>query len=303
MNRQDRMDYSKREQRGWYAYDWASSTFHSTVLTLFLGPYLTMLAKVAADASGRVHPFGIPVEPRSWWGYLVSLSVAMEAIALPFIGTIADFSPHKKRLLAVLAYTGALATIAMFFLQDGNYLAGGILFLIANLAFGASIVVYNSFLPDIAPPEQRDAVSSRGWAIGYLGCGLLLVLNLALFAKASALGISESFAVRINLASAGVWWALFTLVPLMTIRKRPPGRHRGQAEGLIRSFREFIKTVSEMRRYAIAIAATNYNSGKSHLFIQGKKDHPMWNRVRRVTLATKITVEHLCASAAIPLVF
>jgi len=243
------MDYSKREQRGWYAYDWASSTFHSTVLTLFLGPYLTVLAKAAADASGRVHPLGLPVDPRSWWGYLVSLSVATEAIALPFVGTIADFSPHKKRLLAVLAYTGALATAAMFFLQDAAYLAGGVLFLIANLAFGASIVVYNSFLPDIAAPEQRDDVSSRGWAIGYLGCGLLLALNLALFTKASALGISESLAVRINLASAGVWWALFTLVPLMTIRKRPPGRHRDQAVGLVRSFREFVKTLSEMRRY------------------------------------------------------
>ena len=242
------MDYSKREQRGWYAYDWASSTFHSTVLTLFLGPYLTVLAKAAADASGRVHPLGVPVDPRSWWGYLVSLSVAMEAIALPFVGTIADFTPHKKRLLAVLAYAGALGTIAMFFLRGSSYLAGGILFLIANLAFGASIVVYNSFLPDIAAPDQRDDVSSRGWAIGYLGCGLLLALNIALFARASALGISESLAVRINLASAGVWWALFTLVPLIAIRRRPPGR-RLQAEGVTRSLHEFLKTVKEMRHY------------------------------------------------------
>src|SRR5579872_2210168 len=184
------MDYSKREQRGWYVYDWANSTFSSTVVTLFLGPYLTVLAKTAADLNGRVHPLGIPVEPRSWWGYLVSLSVVTEVIALPVVGAIADFSAHKKWLLAVLAYTGALATTVMFFVQGGDYLAGGTLFLIANLAFGASIVVYNSFLPDIAPPEQRDAVSSRGWAIGYLGGGLLLALNLALFAKASALGIS-----------------------------------------------------------------------------------------------------------------
>jgi UMF1 family MFS transporter len=243
------MEFSRREQRGWYAYDWASSVFHSTVLTLFLGPYLTVLAKAAADANGRVHPLGIPVDPRSWWGYLVSLSVAMEAIVLPFVGTIADFTPHKKRLLALLAYAGALATIALFFLEGGAYLAGGILFLIANLAFGASIVVYNSFLPEIAPPEQRDAVSSRGWAIGYLGCGLLLALNLALFSKAGALGISESLAVRINLASAGIWGALFTVVPLIAIRKRPPGRPRAAREGLTRSYREFLKTVREMRHY------------------------------------------------------
>jgi UMF1 family MFS transporter len=243
------MDYSKREQRGWYLYDWANSTFASTVVTLFLGPYLTALAKAAADANGRIHLLGIPVEPRSWWGYLVSLSVAMQVIVLPVIGTIADFSANKKRLLAVLAYTGALATVAMFFLQGAAYLAGGILFLMANLAFGASIVVYNSFLPDIAPPEQRDAVSSNGWAIGYLGGGLLLALNLALFAKAGSLGIPESLAVRINLASAGVWWALFTLVPLVTLRKRPPGRPLQPGEGLTRSFREFATTLGEMRYY------------------------------------------------------
>ena len=243
------MNYSKREQRGWYVYDWANSTFSSTVVTLFLGPYLTVLAKAAADATGRVHPLGIPVEPRSWWGYLVSLSVLTEVVALPVIGTIADFSAHKKRLLAILAYTGALATIGLFFVKDGDYLPGGILFLIANLAFGASIVVYNSFLPEIAPPEQRDAVSSKGWAIGYLGGGLLLALNLVLFAKAGALGISESLAVRINLASAGVWWSLFTLIPLTAIRKRPAGRRRLQAEGLTHSLREFAKTLAEMRHY------------------------------------------------------
>jgi UMF1 family MFS transporter len=241
--------YSRREQRGWYMYDWANSTFASTVVTLFLGPYLTALAKTAAGASGRVHPLGIPVDPRSWWGYLISLSVVTQIFALPILGTIADFSPNKKRLMALFAYIGALATIAMFFLTGGAYLAGGALFLIANLGFGASIVVYNSFLTDIAPPEDRDAVSSKGWGIGYLGGGLLLALNLALFAKSSALGLSETTAVRINLASAGVWWALFTPIPLAAIRNRPPGRVRAPGEGLTKTFREFAETLGDMRHY------------------------------------------------------
>ncbi len=243
------LPYSKREQRGWYMYDWANSTFASTVVTLFLGPYLTELAKTAAGASGRVHPLGIPVDPRSWWGYLISLSVVMQVLVLPILGTVADFSKNKKRLMALFAYTGAIATAAMFFLKGGAYLAGGVLFLIANLAFGASIVVYNSFLNDIAPPEQRDAVSSKGWGIGYLGGGLLLALNLALFAKSSALGVSETMAVRINLASAGVWWALFTLIPLAALRNRPPGRVRAPQEGLTRTFRDFANTLGQMRRY------------------------------------------------------
>jgi UMF1 family MFS transporter len=243
------LPYSKHEQRGWYMYDWANSTFASTVVTLFLGPYLTALAKAAAGADGRVHPLGVPVDPRSWWGYLIALSVVTQIFTLPIVGTIADFSPNKKRLMALFAYAGALATAAMFFLHGDEYLLGGLLFLIANLAFGASIVMYNSFLPDIAPPEQRDAVSSTGWGIGYLGGGLLLALNLALFAKAKALGLSESMAVRINLASAGVWWAIFSLIPLAAIRNRPPGQVRGPAEGVLDSFREFAVTLRNMRHY------------------------------------------------------
>jgi MFS transporter, UMF1 family len=243
------LPYSKREVRGWYVYDWANATFHSTVVTLFLGPYLTALAKAAAGPDGHVHPLGISVDPRSWWGYLISISVVTQIFVLPIAGTIADFSPNKKRLLGLFAYTGALATAAMFFLQGDEYLAGGLLFLIANLAFGAATVVYNSFLPDIAPPEKRDAVSSTGWGIGYLAGGLLLALNLVLFSKAKTFGLSESMAVRINLASAGVWWAFFTVFALLAIRKRPAPRSRAPGEGLRDSIREFVRTARDMRHY------------------------------------------------------
>jgi len=230
-------------------YDWANSTFATTVVTLFLGPYLTALAKAGAGADGMIHPAGIAVDPRSWWSYLVSVSVMSQVVVLPILGTIADFSPRKKQLMALFAYTGAAATCAMFLLKGGEYLPGGALFLIANLAFGASVVVYNSFLPDIAPPEERDAASSRGWGIGYLGGGVLLALNLALFAKSGALGISEGMAVRVNLASAGVWWGLFTLIPVACLRNRAPGRLRPRSEGFTSSFRAFAVTLREMRHY------------------------------------------------------
>jgi len=230
-------------------YDWANSTFATTVVTLFLGPYLTALAKAAAGPDGLIHPLGIAVDPRSWWSYLVSISVMSQVVVLPLLGTVADFSPRKKQLMALFAYTGALANVAMFLLKGDAYLVGGVLFLVANLVFGGSIVIYNSFLPDIAPPEDRDAVSSRGWGIGYLGGGVLLALNLALFAKSRALGLTEAMAVRINLSSAGVWWALFTLIPLACLRNRPPGRVRRAGEGLTSSFRAFAVTVREMRHY------------------------------------------------------
>lgn len=237
--------YSLYEQRGWYVYDWANSAFSSTVVTLFLGPYLTALAKTAAGADGRVYPFGIPVEPRSWWGYLIAASVILQVICLPVIGAYADATPRKKQLLAACAYTGALATMSLFFVQGSAYLIGGLLFLVANLAFGSSIVVYNSFLPEIAPPDQRDEVSSRGWGIGYLGGGIVLALNLALFSNAARLGISEGFAVRLSLASAGAWWALFTAVPLARLRNRR--RKASPRPGA--SFVQIAHTLREMTRY------------------------------------------------------
>ncbi|MBZ5602778.1 MAG: MFS transporter, partial [Acidobacteriia bacterium] len=173
--------YSAREQRGWYMYDFANSAFSTTVVTLFMGPYLTAITKAAADANGYVHPLGIPVDARAYWGYIVSLSVVLQVLFLPIVGAIADYGRRKREVLAATAYLGSVATIAMFFLKGSEYLFGGLLFLIANVTFGASLVIYNSFLPEIAQPEDRDAVSSKGFALGYIGGGVLLALNLVLF--------------------------------------------------------------------------------------------------------------------------
>src|SRR5678816_1576097 len=187
-------DYSLREQRGWYLYDWANSPYFTSVLAVFLGPYLTSLARAAADANGYVHPFGIPVDARSLYPYLISISVAGQVIFLPVVGAIADYGHRKKELLGLTAFLGAAATVAMFFIQGTNYMLGAALLSVSNISFGASIVVYNSFLPEIAPPEQRDAISSRGWALGYAGGGLLLALNLILLASVKKLGITEALA-------------------------------------------------------------------------------------------------------------
>src|SRR5258708_24538658 len=145
-----------RERRGWYLYDWANSAFATTVVSLFLGPYLPSLAKAAAGPDGFVHPLGIRVDPRSFWSYAVGLSVGAQVLFLPLIGAIADYGRRKKEALAATAYLGAAATVGMFFLEGHDYLLGGALFLIANVSFGASIVVYNSFLPEISGPEARE---------------------------------------------------------------------------------------------------------------------------------------------------
>ncbi len=242
--------YSVREQRGWYMYDFANSAFSVTVVTLFMGPYLTALTKSAADSSGYVHPLGIPIYAPSFYSYMVALSVILQVLVLPVVGAIADYGRRKKQVLAATAYFGAAVTMAMFFLEGKEYLLGGMLFVISNLSFGASIVIYNSFLPEIAPLEQRDAVSSKGFAWGYLGGGLLLALNLVLLLKAESLGITRGLAVRISLSSSGAWWAIFTIPTLLALRNRGPARALAAGQSAVGTvLRQLAHTAAEVRKY------------------------------------------------------
>lgn len=210
----------KRELRGWYFYDWANSAFYTTVITVFLGPYLTEITKAAADAEGFVYPLGIKVGAGSFFPYIVSLSVALQVFVLPVLGAFADYSHVKKQMLGFFAYLGSFATVCMYFVKDSRYILGGILFLIANLSFGASIVIYNSFLNDIASEDKRDEVSSKGFALGYIGGGLLLGLNLVFFSRAESFGLTTGEAVRISLLSSGAWWGIFTLIPMALLKRR-----------------------------------------------------------------------------------
>src|SRR5215210_3659318 len=241
---------TRREQRGWYFYDWASSAFSTTVVTVFLGPYLTAVAENAADAGGLVHPLGIPVLAGSYFPYILSLSVVWLVALLPITGAIADRTRRKRRLLILFAYIGAISTMGLYLIQGSAYLFGGLLFVIANLSFGASVVVYNAFLPEIAEPDERDRASSRGWALGYLGGGLLLVANLALFTAHESLGLSAGQAVRISLFSAGAWWALFTLIPLKMLRDRGASRPGKQGAAVVTAgFRQLLDTLRGARSY------------------------------------------------------
>jgi UMF1 family MFS transporter len=241
---------NRREQRGWYFYDWANSAFSTTVVTVFLGPYLTTLAKAAADAQGFVHPLGIKINAGSFFPYIVSLSVLFQVVFLPVLGAVADYSHRKKQMLAAFAYLGAFSTMGMYFLHGTHYLLGGALFLVANLSFGASVVFYNAFLPEIAVPEERDSVSSMGWALGYLGGGLLLMMNLVLVTQAGWFGLDIGQAVRISLASAGVWWAIFTVIPLMALKSRQPIRKLPpDANVLTAGFRQLRDTLSRVWKH------------------------------------------------------
>lgn len=243
----------RREQRGWYFYDWANSAFSTTVAALFLGPYLTEVAKSAAGAGEQIKILWlIPVSAESYFPFIVSLSVLLQIILMPILGSVADVVRSKKTVLGVLAYTGALATMALYFVSGSNYQLGGVLFLIANVAFGAAFAVNNSYLPQIAEPDERNRVSSVAWAMGYVGGGILLVLNLGFYLQAESLGVSQSMAVRISLFSAGLWWAVFTIIPLIRLRNRPP-IHPATTNVLSSGFRQLGHTLSSLRDYPQAL--------------------------------------------------
>jgi UMF1 family MFS transporter len=253
------------ERRSWYMYDFAVSAFTTTVITVFLGPYLTTIAKNAADADGFLDIFGIPVFHGSFFTYCVSLSVILQVFLLPVLGAIADTSNYKKKLLIFSAYLGSIAAMLLYFLEDTNYLYGGALLIISNLAFGASMIFYNAFLSDIANEDERDKVSSLGFAWGYFGGGILLAINLVLVMQAENFGLTMGHAVRISLASAGLWWAIFTIFPAIHLKVRVSKVLPKDTNIVSYGFKAIIQTIKDARKYPktllFLLAYLLYNDG------------------------------------------
>ena len=211
----------RREIFGWSMYDWANSGFQATVITVMSGPYLTALARRNVGENGVVFELGpLIVTEKSFFPFCIGLSVFLQVFLLPILGSIADYTNLKKRLMAMFCYAGSAATCLLFFVTDSRYLAGGALLVTANLCFGAALVLYNAFLNDIATEDRRDQVSSRGYALGYLGGGVLLFANLLLLQNAAALGIEEGLAVRLSFLSAGLWWGGFSVVTFRRLHSR-----------------------------------------------------------------------------------
>lgn len=258
----------RREIFGWKMYDWANSAFYTTVVGALFGPYLTRIAQDAVGKNGTVLKLGFmgTVTAESFPSLCVSISVAAQVILLPVLGALGDYSNLKKRLFVLFCYLGVTANALLFFISGNLYLVGGLLFIIANLCFGASIVFYNAFLPEIASPDQRDKVSSRGYAYGYLGGGLLLLLNLVLVLGADRLGMSAGMAVRLSFLSAAVWWGGFSMITFVSLRTRPASKKLPPGQSYLTSgFVELRSTFRELRRLPLTlkylIAYLIYNDG------------------------------------------
>ena len=253
----------RREQRAWYWYDWANSAFVTTVQTVLFAPYLIAVAEKAAcgytsddgrDCARDLAVLGLHIAPGALPSYIVTFSTLLGAVLLPLIGAIADRTARKKRLLGGFTWVGSAAGALLFFVEGTDWQIGALAMIVANICLGAAITVNDAFLPLIAEEDDRDRVSSRGWAWGYLGGGLLLAVNLAMVLLYDTFGLSESMAVRLSMLSAAVWWAAFTIIPMRGLSDHPPVHEVAAGGGVIQaSFGQLWVTLKELRRYPMAL--------------------------------------------------
>jgi MFS transporter, UMF1 family len=264
------------EQRGWIWYDWANSVFPTSVVTVFGSSYLVSIAQNAAkadtarngpnpcvnadgDASSLVNcqidVFGLSFQAGSLFGYLLTLAAIVLVLVVPLVGAIADRTQNKKRMLAIFAFGGAASTALLAAVTGGGWGFGVLLFVLGHVGYGASVVIYYSFIPEIASADERDGLSTKGWAFGFLGGGVALLVQLLIYIFHESLGITEANAAQVAFVLSGLWWAAFTVIPLRRLRthQSPRGREQG-ASVLTAGFRELAQTVRAARAYPLTLA-------------------------------------------------
>jgi UMF1 family MFS transporter len=253
----DRLGLGRRELRAWAMYDWANSAFWTTIVAAIFPIYFQKVA--AADLAPAV------ATTRFAWG--TTLAILAMAIIAPLLGSVADRAPIKKKLLALFVGIGAIATAAMFFIRPGGWLFALGLFMIGNVAVAASIVFYESMLPHIAAPAELDRVSTAGYAIGYVGGGVLLAINIAMMSKPEWFGLPDrDTAVRASFISVAVWWTIFSIPLFRGVPEPPVGAAAGErGGGFTGAVRGLLHTLRELRRYRNAflllLAFLIYNDG------------------------------------------
>jgi UMF1 family MFS transporter len=221
----------RRERIGWCLYGWANAPFSTSVLVVFLGPYTTAIAE-SASSGGRLSVAGFQIPASTLFPYLVSFSFFCRFVILPFLGALADVRQWNKAMLGWSAYIGALSTCSLYSFGSGRIAIYAVLVWLAIVTFNISTVFYDSLLPRVAPPELRETVSCCGGALGYLSGGIVLAAHLLLLQYAAPLHLTADQAIRLTFLSSGIWWGVFTIAPLATIRgsdgSRP--RPRGAAD-------------------------------------------------------------------------
>ncbi len=226
---------AKKAINAWCMYDWGSSGFSTTIEATVLPVYFSTV--IAANLGQTA---------LSYWAYLNAFALLVSAILSPILGSLADYTGSKKRFLLTFASVGILATALMFFLDAGAWVLALGLFFFGTIGLSGSYVFYDSLLPHVAPPDKIDYVSSKGYALGYVGGGILLAANIAMINS-----LDGTLGVRLSLLSVAVWWAIFTIPLILHVSE--PEAHGGMLpKGLPpiqASFMQLRQTFGEIRKY------------------------------------------------------
>jgi UMF1 family MFS transporter len=234
----------KRAQFAWVMYDWANSAFATTVMGAILPNYFA--AYIALEGALSI------------WGYTVAIGSLIAALISPVLGAIADFRGSKKKFMAFFIAMGVISTALLFLVdQPGDQLLASILYILGTIGFAGSLVFYDALLPHVADEDEIDQVSSKGYAMGYIGGGLLLLVNVAMIFLGPSLlpGMDETDAtklmMRLSLSSVAVWWAVFS-IPIFR-RVREPARMVEASEigqnVVAVGFRRFFKALKEISKF------------------------------------------------------
>ena len=251
-----RLGMDRPELRAWILYDWANSAFWATIIQIFPFYYVRVAHAGAEPATANAR-------------YAAATTAAMVIIALlsPILGAIADHAGIKKKMLAGFLVLGIPATALMFFIESGDWRLATVLYVLGNIGVAGSIVFYESLLPHVAREDEVDRVSAAGYAMGYLGSGLLMAANLAMIQRPQWFGLADSAAaMRVSFLSVAVWWLVFSL-PLFRKVSEPPHRAEGPSAGSLVAvgFRRLGETFRELRGYRQAflmlVAFLVYNDG------------------------------------------
>lgn len=216
-------------------YDWANSAFATTIVAAVLPVYYSQVA--GSTLSGNT--------ATAYWGYTQTIALLISAFLAPILGAIADYSGLKKRFLSIFVAFGVFFTALLYFVSTGDWLIASLFFIISNVGFAGSDLFYNSLLPHIAKPDEIDQVSTRGYAFGYLGGGLLLAINVAMI----QLMADSQLAVRLSFISVAVWWAIFTIPLLRNVPEPPSPNQEAGVNPFTAGFQQLRKTFKDMRRY------------------------------------------------------
>ncbi len=240
-------------------YDWANSAFQTTIIASVFPIYFQKV--VAVDLGGP-----LATERFAW---ATTIAILIVAIVAPVLGAIADYAGVKKRMLAVFIAIGATATAAMVGIGRGDWMLALVLFVVGNVGVAGSIVFYESLLPHIASQEELDRVSSAGYAIGYLGGGVLLACNAVMIQKPAWFGFADAgVATRWAFASVAVWWIVFSIPlfrrvpePKRLLEADETGGERPVAAALRRLAVTFRELRSYKQAFVLLLAFLLYNDG------------------------------------------